>query len=241
VWTACRVHTDSLTVQSRRLHFGFVAQVPIFVKEKNDPGKIWKRRKKMTRNKQFIHSVSKMKQKFDTKSKHCFHIYICDIYILYITGCMDWTVGHRQGWGKRWTCSRPTTMCDLPDMGVLLQALQSMLGVVKDAMPESQLCPWRATDRGLPRCPILHGKTGTNVTNWHRLDVSCNIMFMHLAFYPKRLTNEYITSYIKKSNNKLHRRNPLVRLCQRWQSRDRVQYRKIKCSDRGGREVQGKC
>ena len=30
-------------------------------------------------------------------------------------------------------------------------------------------------------------------------------------FYPKGLTNEDITSY-KKANNKLHRRNPLVRL-----------------------------
>ena len=42
-------------------------------------------------------------------------------------------------------------------------------------------------------------------------------------FYPKRLTNENITSYMKKANNKLHSRNPLVRLCQRWQRRDRVQ------------------
>ena len=34
---ACGVNTDSLTVQSGRLHFGFVTQVSIFVKEKNDP------------------------------------------------------------------------------------------------------------------------------------------------------------------------------------------------------------
>ncbi len=37
VRTACRVHTDPLTIESRRLHFGFVAQVSIFVKEKDDP------------------------------------------------------------------------------------------------------------------------------------------------------------------------------------------------------------
>lgn len=34
---ACGVHADPLTVQPRRLHFGFVTQVPVFVKEKNDP------------------------------------------------------------------------------------------------------------------------------------------------------------------------------------------------------------
>lgn len=37
VWTACRIHTNSLTIESRRFHFGFVTLVPIFVKEKYDP------------------------------------------------------------------------------------------------------------------------------------------------------------------------------------------------------------
>lgn len=35
--TARGVHTNSLTVQSGRLHFGFVTQVSIFVEEKDDP------------------------------------------------------------------------------------------------------------------------------------------------------------------------------------------------------------
>lgn len=37
MWAACGVNTDSLTVQPGRLHFGFVTQVAIFMKEKDDP------------------------------------------------------------------------------------------------------------------------------------------------------------------------------------------------------------
>lgn len=37
VWTSSRVNSDSLTVQSWRLHFGFVALVSVLMEKENNP------------------------------------------------------------------------------------------------------------------------------------------------------------------------------------------------------------
>lgn len=43
MWTARGVHTNSLTVEPGRLHFGFVTHLPVFVEDKDDPAETkWK-------------------------------------------------------------------------------------------------------------------------------------------------------------------------------------------------------
>lgn len=66
-------------------------------------------------------------------------------------------------------------VCDLPDMGVMLQAHQSVLRVIEDTLPDAQFCPRGATNGGLSGGPILHRETGTDVTNWDCLDVSWKV------------------------------------------------------------------
>ena len=64
-------------------------------------------------------------------------------------------------------------------------------------------------------------------------------------FYPKQLTNEDITSYIKKLTinyiEGTHWSDSVRGDRVEIECRHRRKYRKIKCRDRGGREVQGKC
>lgn len=60
----------------------------------------------------------------------------------------------------------------LPDVGVVLQAKQSVLWVVEDTLLDAELCSRRPTNSGLSRCPVLDGETGTDETNWYRLDAS---------------------------------------------------------------------
>lgn len=64
---------------------------------------------------------------------------------------------------------------NLPDVRVVLQAHQSVLGVVEDALLDAQLCPWGSTNGGLSGRPILHRETGANVTDRDSLDVSWKV------------------------------------------------------------------
>lgn len=96
------------------------------------------------------------------------------------------TPNHGLDWERctAYICSTPTVW-DLPDMGVLLQAHQSVLRVIEDTLLDAQFSPWGATNSGLSGSPILHRETGTDVTNGDCLDVSCqcytdnNIVSVH--------------------------------------------------------------
>lgn len=67
------------------------------------------------------------------------------------------------------------TTCVIPDVGVRLQTQQGVLSIVEDALLDPQLRPGLAADGGLPGGPVLHGKTGSDVTDGRRLDDPCNV------------------------------------------------------------------
>lgn len=83
------------------------------------------------------------------------------------------------------SCST-TTVCELPDMGVVVQAQQSVLRVIEDTPLDAQFGLGGATDGGLSGGPVLHKETGTDVTNRDCLYVTWNItqigIFQFLTF-----------------------------------------------------------
>lgn len=70
----------------------------------------------------------------------------------------------------------------LPDVGVVLQAQQRMLGVIENTLLDAQFGPGGATDGRLSWGRGFDRETGTDVTDGDCLDVSCNVTTMQTIY-----------------------------------------------------------